>query len=120
MLALPFRAAHLRTPPPVVQRDATPTSGRRRTRDARATERRSAGLGHEPPTLLHALTNLHAFGNDGAASIRVAILRCSVARDAQRTGSTSRTPGSTGTSSGSRLATAHYRQVPRHTATHQA
>src|SRR5215831_2711936 len=42
----------------------------------------------------------------GAASIRVAILRCSVARDAQRTGSTPRIPGSTGTSSGSRLATA--------------
>src|SRR5215472_9627946 len=30
----------------------------------------------------------------GAASIRVAILRCSVARDAQRTGSTPRIPGS--------------------------
>src|SRR5215472_1983055 len=42
----------------------------------------------------------------GAASIRVAILRCSVARDARRTGSTPRIPGSTGTSSGSRLATA--------------
>src|SRR5262249_10767839 len=42
----------------------------------------------------------------GAAPIRVAILRCSVARDAQRTGSTPRIPGSTGTSAGSRLATA--------------
>src|SRR5215469_14868019 len=42
----------------------------------------------------------------GAASIRVAILRCSVARDAQRTGSTPRIPGS--------LAPRLARDLPQH------
>src|SRR5215469_16633651 len=49
-----------------------------------------------------------ALARTGAAPIRVAILRCSVARDAQRTGSTPRIPGA--------LAPRLARDLPQHQA----
>src|SRR5215469_2092805 len=59
-----------------------------------------------PPAWYHPESARGTTSLSGAASIRVAILRCSVARDAQRTGSTPRIPGS--------LAPRLARDLPQH------